>query len=275
VSDAGLAGLPSLAATGRAEHPRALAVVLATAAKSGEESMPVITYQPVGSGRVVVVEGAGMWRWAFLPPEHKDRDEVYGTLWRSLVRWLVSTSGLQPSQQAALRGDKISFTAGETATATLLVREGQVAENIPQVELFKDAASDPQLIQPVPSGTAPGQFLVVFGKLPEGKYRATLRGFDASDPATVIEFDVRDNLGERLDVAARADLMTMISRDSGGKVLEAGNSSELATEFREHMGRSLPLRVSRTSAWDRWWILISVFGIWTLAWSLRRRSGLV
>jgi hypothetical protein len=102
-----LADLPSLATSVRPESAKALAVVLATGAASGSgPGTPVMVYQPVGNGRVVVVEGAGMWRWAFLPPEHQKREEVHGSLWRSLVRWLVANVGLLPGQKLSLRADK-------------------------------------------------------------------------------------------------------------------------------------------------------------------------
>ena len=80
-----LAELPSLATSTRPEACKALAVVLATGAgRRRGPGHPVMAYQPVGNGRVVVVEGAGMWRWAFLPPEHQQQEEIYGSLWRSL-----------------------------------------------------------------------------------------------------------------------------------------------------------------------------------------------
>ncbi len=53
-----LADLPSLATVARPESAKALAVVLATgAAGAGGEAAPVISYQPVGNGRVVAIEG--------------------------------------------------------------------------------------------------------------------------------------------------------------------------------------------------------------------------
>ncbi len=131
-----LAELPSLATTTRPEASKALAVVLATgiAGGSGQPS-PVMAYQPVGNGRVVVVEGAGMWRWAFLAPEHQQQEEIYGSLWRSLVRWLVANVGLLPSQRLALRADKLTFSTDENVTATLLVRDW--SGEPPQVELSR------------------------------------------------------------------------------------------------------------------------------------------
>ena len=83
---------------------------------SSPGELPVISFQPYGGGRVVVVEGAGMWRWAFLPPTYAEHHEVYAALWQSLLRWLVSGAGLLPGQKLALRTDKVIFRADEPAT---------------------------------------------------------------------------------------------------------------------------------------------------------------
>ena len=83
----------------------------------------MIVYQPVGNGRVVVVEGAGMWRWAFLPPEQQKPKKSTARLWKSLVRWLVANVGLLPSQRLALRPDKLTFDTEENVAATLLTRD--------------------------------------------------------------------------------------------------------------------------------------------------------
>src|SRR5262249_60532215 len=53
-----LVQLPTLATTARAEQPRPLAVVLATAAAQGAEESPVVTFQTSGAGRVVVLQCA-------------------------------------------------------------------------------------------------------------------------------------------------------------------------------------------------------------------------
>lgn len=269
-----LSNLPSLASTAQPDRPKPLAVVLATASDTAENPAPVISYQPFGNGRVVVVEGAGMWRWAFLPTEHQDHDAVYGLLWRSLMRWLVSHAGLLPSQQYALRSEKVTFGTAETAAATFLVRAGETTTP-PQVELLGDALEQPQLITPVPEGAAPGQFRVVFGKLPEGRYRARVAGTLKGDAGSEIAFDVRGSLAERLDIAARPDLLRLIAEESGGAMLAASEPGELSRRFQEHRSAMLPQHVRRVTAWDRWWVLVGVFGLWAVSWGVRRATGLV
>jgi hypothetical protein len=271
-----LASLPSLAAVARPERSAPLAQVLAAsaAASEGPES-PAIAYHPVGNGRVVVIEGAGMWRWDFLPPQFERHDEVYAVLWRSLIRWLVANVGLLPSEQIALRTDKVIFSNTEGVTATLLVRQHAPGTKPPQIELTGDTLSQPKSFTPMPSGTDPGQFRVAFGKLPEGRYWAKVTGDWGAKNPTVAAFDVRGNLAERLDVQAQPNLMRRIAEKSGGGVLETVAPDRLAQQFEAHLAQTRPERVARSTAWDRWWVLAAAMGVWGAAWGLRRWSGLV
>jgi hypothetical protein len=251
-----------------------LATVLATASEGqGDSQSPVISYQPVGNGRVVVVEGAGMWRWAFLSSRYEEYDEVYGRLWRSLVRWLVTNVGLLPSQNLALRSDKITFNAGEAATGSLLIRSSELGGAAPEIELTGDGISEPRTIPAIPQATNQGLYRVVFGMLPEGQYEARVLGEESSAAKTA--FDVRGNATERLDVAVREDLMRMIAEESGGAVLSGENPEELLTMFEEYLSANQPERTLRTTAWDRWWVLLGIFGLWAFTWTVRRRGGLI
>lgn len=272
-SDDPLPAMPSLATVSRPGTPKPLAVVLASAETEGGQTAPVITYQPVGNGRVVVVEGAGMWRWAFLPPTYQDRDEIYAALWRSLVRWLVSNVGLLPSQDLALRTDTTSFSTEESAGAMLLLREDRV-DKLPEVELSGDALAPPRPVTPVPAGE-PGQYRLVFGRLPEGHYRVNVVGEKQDDVAGRVEFDVRGNLRERLDITPQPETMQMIAQDSGGAVIADDDWNVLAGHFNEHLTRTHPARSTQTPLWDRWWVLAGIVLLWGCSWGLRRSSGLV
>jgi hypothetical protein len=288
-----LSRMPSLATVGRSETRPTLTTVLATTAEAkAPQEAPVVAYQPVGLGRVVVIEGAGMWRWAFLPDAYQQLDDVYGTLWRSLTRWLVASASLLPSQKLALRTDQVTYSADDVIAATLLVRESEWQGDLPKIELTRDgtAAKDgstevaendsgtfPRTIAPIASGEAPGQYHVPLGKLAEGRYQIRAVGFD--DPAARTAFDVRGNLRERLNVAADPDTMRFIAEETGGAVIDDSADDAAAKELGEkvaaHLARSRPERTLRWPAWDRWWVLASVIGLWVATWSLRRWSGLV
>ncbi|MGD0383034.1 MAG: hypothetical protein ABSA77_05890 [Thermoguttaceae bacterium] len=269
-----LADLPSLASAARGESTKALAVVLATGASSaGGEAAPVISYQPVGNGRVVAIEGAGMWRWAFLPPEKQQTAEIYATLWRSLVRWLAANMGLLPSQRLALRTDKAAFSSDENVSANLLIR--QWSGDAPQVELSGTALDRPRLTACVPRGNYPGQYYVSWGRLPEGHYSARVAGIEKNEVSGMVDFDVQGNLAERLDVRAQPNLLKFLADQSGGAVLENVDPKMLARQFERHLSQSRPTRTAQTTAWDRWWVLLGAFGLWAAAWGYRRHGGLV
>lgn len=54
----------------------------------------------------------------------------------------------------------------------LLIAEEHLGGEVPRIELTGTALAEPRSITPLPSGDYPGQFRVVFGKLPEGQYWA-------------------------------------------------------------------------------------------------------
>ena len=252
------------------------AVALATAeTPTADGETPIVTYQPYGAGRVVVIEGAGMWRWAFLAPQYRAHDAVYSSLWQSLLRWLVSRTGLLPGQTILLRADKVTFSVTESASATLLVREETVAGEAPSIELTSAVLSTPRVIGPTPVGDEPGTYRVVFGVLPEGRYRARVVGAAADDVSQQSSFDVRSFLEERLDLKARPELMARLAEEGGGTVLGKGAAGQIAKHFRQQLARNRPPRVRHLTAWDRWWWLLAVFVMWTSAWALRRSGGLI
>ena len=277
-----LGKLPSLASSNKVVNPKPLAVVLARSSKG--DGPPVVTYQPYASGRVVTIEGAGMWRWAFLSPDYRQNDDVYGSLWQSLLRWLVSSAGLVPGQEIALRSDRVLFTAGDAVTATLYLRKETATDKLPIVELFREGQAKPQEVRPQPLGDEPGVFQVPFGALAEGHYRARVAGVSgggtagtatADSASTSIAFDVQGPLAEQLDIAARPDLLKQIASESGGEMLTAEGSSGVADKFTEYSKRNRPEQVRRDTAWDRWWWLVAVLTLWGTAWSLRRSAGLI
>lgn len=264
------ARMPSLATDARAEPPRPTATVLATAmsAETGREQ-PVISCLYYGTGRVVVVEGSGMWRWAFLPPEQQALQGVYGSVWQSLVRWIVGGTGLRPGQDLALRSERVLFESNETASVGLLVNA--TVTDVPQVELF--VAGEPNAIgsfAPSPAGSEPGAFTVMFGRLPPGQYEARAAGRDE-----LVCFDVRAPVREQLELAARPDLMAAIAADSGGAVLEQASARDVTRLYDAYVQRNQPPRERRVSAWDRWYVLLGVLGIWATCWGVRRANGLI
>src|SRR5206468_3314751 len=101
-----------------------LAVAIGGQIGQESQSSPAVVYQPYGTGRVVVIEGAGMWRWAFLPPQYQQGEEVYASLWHSLLRWLVSGGQLLPGQKMTLRAEELDLKPRPDLMARLATESG-------------------------------------------------------------------------------------------------------------------------------------------------------
>ncbi len=249
--------------------------------ESDTGKFPVVSSRPFGvAGRVVVVEGAGMWRWALLPPKYAAHESIYGALWQSLIRWLVSNPGLLPTQKWKLSSDQVRFHTAEAATATLQIREaalsGTLPGALPAIELRKRGEEKiVSSVRPAPLGDEPGAYRAAFGRLPEGRYEARIAGSAASDSAARTLFDVNRNLDEMLKLDANPALMKRISAASGGVALESASAEELAAQLSEHLAHSRQEQIRTATAWDRWWVLAGVFGLWGCSWGLRRWSGLI
>jgi len=217
-----------------------------------------------------------MWRWAFLSPEYQEHDPVYGTVWQSLLRWVLSSGGLLPGEKVSLQMDRVTFTEGDAISAVVLKREEPGSAPLPAVDLHDGAGNLLQTVQPIPVGSEPGVYQVFLGKPEQGHYEISIAGDQEELPGTrSVSFDVRPEMREQLEIAARPDLMSRISELSDGKVIPIDQLTDLADTFEQHLQESRPVQYRRVSAWDRWWVLSGILLLWTGTWALRRSSGLV
>ncbi len=276
-----LGSLPSLSSSAVPESRRGLPQVLIQSIADREgRSVPVVTRQPYGSGQTIVVEGAGMWRWAFLPPEHADKDEVYWSLWQSLIAWVISSQDFLPGQAVAIRPDRATFLTGDRITASLMVRESSDATSTPDpfelsVLLESEPGTLPQRFQPVAVGLENDFYRVDFGNLDVGLHSARVVRGDDDQVIAETSIEVRDPWFENLEVDARPDLMRGIARESGGDVIPPDEIQTLVDRFEQRLKAGQNVRVRRTTLWDHPLIFLTILGGWMTTWFVRRRFGLV
>ena len=268
-----LTSMPSLITASLPQTRGGLPRVLASGT-DGEESIPIVSYQPFGAGRTVVVEGAGMWRWALLPPDYAAADRTYGRLWNGLLQWLVSRVALAPGQDRTLQADQLKFSSEEVATATLLVRASVSTAEQPKVRLSHEDSAETREVLCEPVGDAPGVYQVRFGQLAAGSYRAELVDAASSD-RSVTAFEVRQPIGEALELNPNAKLLQAIASESGGKVLDSADADAIADAVNRQIVAGLPVETTQSPAWDRWWVLGCGMGLMTMGWIVRRRNGLI
>lgn len=270
-----LPSLPSLAIAGRPKLAIGLPQVLVqSGTDSNGNEVPLISHQPMGSGQTVVVEGSGMWRWAFLPPTEAKSQTVYAELWQGLMQWLISQQDLLPGQELALRSDRLMYVNGSSVTASIVAAQ-QNRQTVPDVLLQLEGEELPRRVSPVADPDTEGVFRVDFGVLDAGHYTASIEGLEPSQPGAVTEFDVRDPWFERLDVDARPGLMRQIAQRSGGEMVPPENVETIVDSISEFLESGQAEKFKRTTLWDRPWVLLCTLGLWGISWAFRRNSGLV
>ena len=275
-----LSQLPSLSTSNRPTTRSGLPqVLLQSISDATGKNIPVVTYQPVGSGQTIVVEGAGMWRWAFLAPQYADKERIYATLWQSLVQWIISQQDLMPGQSVAIRPDRATFLTGDKVTATLLVRDRERFLDANgklnlAVLLYRDENSLPRRVVPIPT-EQPEMFRLELGILDVGYFTATAVQGDKEEVLADTAIEVRDPWFEKLEADSRPDLMKRISMISGGEVLRLDQLGTVVDRFEQRLYQNRPPQIIRTTIWDRPIVMLAILGAWITSWIVRRRSGAI
>lgn len=253
---------------------------VSNATDSSNSTIPIVTYQPFGSGQSIVVEGAGMWRWAFLPPQHASKDKIYPTLWQSLVQWIISQQDMMPGQEVAIRPDRATFLSGDRASCSITLRnpiKWNADSNDSSLSiLMQSPGSDlPKRFSITPSGIESSLFRSDLGALEVGYYAIKVVHGTQDEVLAATAFEVRDPWFESLEVDARPDVMRQIARLSGGEVLQPDQVSELVGRFEEKIQKQQKQEEIRTSMWDHPMVLVAILLGWISTWVVRRQSGLV
>ena len=313
--------MPSLATSDTVRETKPLAVVVGRGEATGNlAETPVITYQPYGSGRILVLEGSGTWRWAFPPPQYEAASDLYRFFWSSLLRWMVTSTDFLPSQTAALKPSRPTFTTREKVVIFVLLKSEEkefTTAQPPVVEVASGTGArqarprrggTPEASEPLrapaspmragsqegspvnaggqgtgprvtltttPSGKDINLFQAVTGPLEAGYYQARLVRQTDGPPAECV-FQVRPTLEEQIDLAARPLFLAQLAQASGGADLTEENGlASLRSLYAAYWMRTHPTETSRKPAWDRLWVMTIAVGIWSVAWIVRRRGGLI
>lgn len=276
-----LSQLPSLATASKPSARLGLPqVLLQSISDASGKPIPVVTYQPIGSGQTIVVEGAGMWRWAFMAPQHADKERIYATLWQSLVQWIISQQDMMPGQKVSIRPDRATFLTGDKVTATMLVSDlesfadANGKTNLVAL-LYREDSVLPKRFIPIPTSERPELFRLDFGALDVGYFSVNIVSGDDEKVIASTALEVRDPWFERLEADARPDLMRRIAQISGGEALKLEQVSSIVDRFEQRLYENRPPQIVRTTLWDRPIVLLGILGIWMTSWIIRRRSGAI
>ena len=270
-----LAKLPALdeAAVTAGEKP--LAVVLATAEHAGpsgpSERTVLLAYQRFGQGKVVALNAAGLWRWAFGDAEHPELETAYPGFWLSLLRWLLAGTDFLPGTDVALRSARRAYTS-EQPMQFLVTTKG-VAPDVYQPRVVIRGEGRTVEVEPRLSGTG-GGYVAEAGPFPPGTYAVILQN-NIGAPASITQsVEVVSASVESRVLSADPAMMRRLAEISGGTTLTAHDLAHFDDVLR-HWRAARQLSDQRITLWDRGWVLALMIGLLGAEWWWRRQEGLV
>jgi len=306
-----LAALPEFQVLNRLRAVKPGASIVATT--GDQQPLPALIVQRLGNGRSAALTVGDTWRWGMRKPEmHEDMDKF----WRQTLRWLIADvpgritlqathkadetnqpvtlqvrvrdQAFEPLDSVAVTVDVRQMTTGNpSATGGIVKAEGfgdgsSVSEgNHRQAALDDATPSRPPAVRltatPVPGER--GLFEAVYVPRASGGYfaQATVSGPDgtrlgAAETGWTADLEAR----ELQSVKANRPLLEQIARQTGGRIIAAGDLEKFARGLAH---RDVPI----TEVWVRplWDLpglqpLIFLFALacFIAEWALRRWKGM-
>lgn len=250
-----------------------LAVVLATAAgKSGNGSTDrtvLLASQQYGQGRVLTLNAAGLWRWAFRETGQQESEIAYSRFWISLMQWLLSGGDFLPGADVALHSARRYYSSEQPMQFLITTKGLDRKAYQPRLAIHGEGRSVE--IEPRERG---GAYVAEAGPFPQGTYQVALRN-NLGKPAEIsMTVEVVDASVERRELSADPQLMQQLATVSGGQALAANDVAHMDDVVRRWQA-ARQLSHQQTTLWDRWWLLAALLGVMGAEWYLRRQEGLL
>ncbi len=264
--------LPRLTTVNRVTElkPGASALLVGDAADAPDPAV-VLAYQRFGRGRAAAMPVQDTWLWqmhADIPLE----DQTHETLWRQLLRWLVS--GVTSHVSVTASADRVE--SGTPVTLTAEVSDsGFLALNGAQVVATVTAPSGAEHDVPMEwSVQRDGQYRAAFAPSEDGLHRVTVR---AEQRGTPFGFDVAyvhsgDLNSEFIDAEMSEGLLRRIAAETGGKFYTPGTVASLPEDV--SFTESGTVVHERRDLWDMPILFLCLLGLIGVEWSYRRARRL-
>lgn len=269
--------LPEMVSVTKVSQEKSLSVVLARSkTDDGGQELATIAYQRYGKGKVMSIGATGMWRWAIMPPEFAQYDDIYARFWGQMVRWLVSDSDFLPGQELSFRTDRYTYDLGEMVQLNVRTKfmEAQALNPVATVA----APSGKTVRIPIEADPqSPGAYTANYLPDEEGEFIATLEygdGATRNAPQDSAPFTVYSDNTETRFVSADHALLDDIAKATGGETIPLDRLDTLPEKVLafEQQTRTESKQID---VWDKLGVFSALLAFLAAEWFARRRSGLV
>lgn len=244
----------------------------AAAGAGPARGQPGIVQMKCGRGRVMALLGEGLWRWSLLAPDMKAYDSVYDEFWSNTIRTLAMDSDFLPGQTVCLKTERSSVRLGDTVRLEAAFKTAP-----PPGQALKITLTGPDGRTEVPALATTDENTRMharFTPASTGVYRVELQAEGMTPARQEKRFSVYDVNLERLQTAARPEVMRRLAEQSDGAFLDADRPEDLPVVLARHQ-ESRGVLPQVNFLWDKA-ALLGVLLAWMGAeWLGRRRAGLL
>ena len=263
--------LPPLSAVNRVHRVKPGATtLLAGSGTPDARDRPVLAYQRYGRGLAIAFPVQDSWLWQMhssVPVE----DLSHETLWRQLLRWLVSEAHAPIVLEAA------TGIADLDQTVSLRARvhdRSYLALNDADAVVAVTSPSGATVELPMPwTVTADGEYGASFTADEAGTYELRVRARAGGQPLSeaAAHVDAAELNEELFDATMRAAALQRIARETGGRFYTLDQAGALPRDV--VFTRSGSTMLERRDLWDMPLVFLLLLSALAGEWIVRRRRG--
>ena len=264
--------LPALTTVNRIRGVKPGATVLLAGTGEGiRGEQPILAYQRYGQGKAMAFAVQDSWLWqmhATIPLE----DLTHETLWRRLLRWLVSDVPgpvtVVPARDRLAPEERAVLVATVADSSYRAVNDAEVVARVEEpggrtLELPMEWAVDRD-----------GEYRAGFLPEAEGVYRVTVEARRRGSllGTDVAYLEVAPVLDEYFDAGMRASLLERIAEETGGRFYTAATVGSLPEDI-QYTGKGTTV-VEEKDLWDMPALFLLLVALLGAEWGYRRARGL-
>jgi uncharacterized membrane protein len=231
--------------------------------------LPLIVTRTYGAGKVLFMGTDGAWRW-----RKGVEDKYHYRFWGQVVRWMAYQRNMAKGETMRLyyTPDQPQLRKSITLKANVMEPSGEPLSKGEVVARIVAPSGNAQTIQFTPLGDEWGAFMGRYISEEPGKHEVTLscRETEASLEAS---FFVQGADKEPVGRSARPEVIEEISRVTRGKVVEAGDLTEILNTFQNMPDP--PPSVRRLQIWCHPVTASVIIGLLGVFWVARKAVGLI
>ncbi len=264
--------LPPLRGLRRARLSDGLATVLlqGESANAPGDPWPVMVTRRQGNGRVLALNGEGMWHWDF-QPGGEDPREWYQEFWSQVLLWSTQASRFQPGQDFRVEASPEDLRAGDDISFE--VEQRLEDEAVRQPRLRVQAADGSFQDLPLHAAGGERQWRTRWTAPAPGVFALSVQTETEATGPTLLLLRVPPPPGELDDLDPRENPLRQLVEQSGGRWI-TDESAALA-----FAGGDAPQGPTGDAEWrphwTRAWVFLLMLALPACEWGLRRRKGLI